>query len=419
MLKRITVLVILLVLIKPAYDTGKKVLNEVNSFLNESDAVITDVSTEALSTIQEGTSKLQENLSTTLSTVAPVGNAPNSVKSTEELADAFYYYFSKWQTDFEIHYVGSTTDIENIISKAVDDASKRNHYIQGHLSDRKIEYEYGRMDAKIKVQQQYLTNAEQEKYVDAQVAAIVANVPKETMSDFDKVKFVNDYIVKNTEYSTESIISPHSACAVIKEGKGVCQGYALLALKMLQAFGVETQYVVGEVYTGGHAWNLVKVDGEWYHLDTTWNDPVPDRGNVVRYQYFLVNDTTMKLDHSWDSSAYPKATNKKYAFMSSVDHAYEVNGTIFYSNVNDNHYLYTMNLKTGENVPFIKKRAQYIVGYGDWLYFSDYSNGAYLTKIKIDGTEQSTLYKDKVSDLFVEDGYLFFTTDDGMRKMEI
>src|SRR5690554_6017470 len=166
MLKRIAVLVILLVLIKPAYDAGKKVLDEVNLFLNESDSVITDISTEGLSTIQEGTSKLQENLSTTLSTVAPVGNPPNSVKTTEELADAFYYYFSNWQPDFEIRYVGSTTDIENIISKAVENASNRNHYIQGHLSDRKIEYEYGRMDAKIKVQQQYLTNAEQEKFVD-------------------------------------------------------------------------------------------------------------------------------------------------------------------------------------------------------------------------------------------------------------
>ena len=67
--------------------------------------------------------------------------------------------------------------------------------------------------------------------------------------------------------------------AVLKEHKGVCQGYALLALKMLRELGIETLYVVGEVNTGPHAWNLVKVDGEWYHLDTTWNDPVPDRGN--------------------------------------------------------------------------------------------------------------------------------------------
>lgn len=419
MLKKVTFLVILLVMAKPAYDLGTTVLNEVNTFLNESDVVLTDVSTEAFSSLQEGTSKLQENLSSTVSTMAPVGDAPGSVNSIEELEDAFYYYFSKWQTDFEIHYVGSTADIESIIQKAADNASNRNHYVQGHLSDRKIEYEYGRMDAKIKVHQQYLTNAEQEQYVDAQVTAIVANLTKETMSDFEKVKYVNDYIVKNTEYSTESNVSPHSACAVLKEGKGVCQGYALLALKMLQALGVETQYVVGEVYTGGHAWNLVKVDGEWYHLDTTWNDPVPDRGNVVRYQYFLVNDSTLKLDHSWDSSAYPKATNKKYAFMNAVDHAYEVNGAIFYSNVDDNHSLYKMNLQTGENAPFVKNRAQYIVGHGDWLYFSDYSNGAYLTKIKIDGTEQSTLYKGKVSDLFIEDQYLYFTTDDGLKKMEI
>lgn len=417
MLKKITVLVLFIVLMKPAYDVGTKVIQETKSFLNEEVAIM-DASTGDIVNVEDEQTTLQESTSV-VTTVAPIEDAPKSVRTIDELADAFYYYFSKWQPTFEIHYVGSTKDIENIIQKAADEASNRNHYIQGHLSDRKIEYEYGRMDAKIKVQQQYLTNPEQEQYVDAQVNAIVSELPVDMMSDFEKVKFVNDYIVKNTRYSTESTMSPHSACAVLKEGKGVCQGYALLALKMLQALGVETQYVIGEVYTGGHAWNLVKVDGEWYHLDTTWNDPVPDRGNIVRYQYFLINDSVMRLDHTWDPSDYPKSTSKKYAFMSSIDHAYEVNGSIYYSNVNDNHILYEMNLKTGENVPLINNRAQYIVGNGEWLYFSDYSNGAYLSKVKIDGTGQTTLLKDKVSDLYIEDGYLYFSTDDGLKKMEI
>lgn len=315
MLKKITVLIIFLVLLKPTYDFSSKFFDDANQFLNENSIDIKnakDVITDMTNTAEDAIA----NTTTTISTLKNTDSKlPNTVQSVNDLADAFYYYFSRWETNFEINYVGSTTDIENIIDKAVKDASSRDQYIEGHLAERRIEYEYSLMDAKISVHQQYLTNAAQEEFVNEQVANIIASVSPESMTDFEKVKFVNDYIVKNTVYSTNTTSSPHSACTVLKENKGVCQGYALLALKMLQALGVETKYVVGEVKTGGHAWNLVKIDGQWYHLDTTWNDPLPDRGKGVRYEYFLINDAQMKLDHSWNQSDYPAATSNKYVNM--------------------------------------------------------------------------------------------------------
>lgn len=417
MLKRITFLVIVIVLIKPTFDFGSKWYDDIKQFLNNNDVNIQDATSDVLTTFSSAKNSIASTASNTLTTIS--GEAPNSVQTVEELADSFYYYLSNWQTDFEIHYVGSTADIENIIQMAVDDAANRDQYIFGHLADRTIEYEYSSFDAKLKVHQTYLTNAAQEQIVNEKVASILASVTPESMSDFQKVKFVNDYIVKNTEYSTNSTSSPHSACAVVQEGKGVCQGYALLALKMLQDLGVETKYVVGEVYTGGHAWNLVKVDGEWYHLDTTWNDPTPDRKNVVRYEYFLVNDEEMRKDHTWIQSDYPEATSTKFKFMAQIDHAYELDGKIYYSNVDDNNILYSMDLSNGKNVRLTDSRAQFIVGYGDWLYFSNYSNGAYLTKIRTDGSEESILYHEEVNDLFVENGYLYFSTDVGMKKLEL
>ncbi len=417
MLKRITFLVIVIVLLKPTYDFGSKLVHDINTLFNENSINIQDVTSEVISNVS---STAQDTIVNTAVINQKVdADLPSKVETKEELADAFYYHFSRWETDFEIHYVGSTTDIEKIIENAVDEATNRNQYILGHLADRKIEFEYNRVDAKIKVHQNYLTNAAQEKIVNEKVAAILATVNPKSMTDFEKVKFVNDYIVKNTEYSTETNASPHSAYAVVQENKGVCQGYALLALKMLQELGGETKYVVGEVYTGGHAWNLVKVDGEWYHLDTTWNDPTPDRKNIISYQYFLMNDAKMKLDHSWIQSDYPSATSKKYAFMAQIDHAYESDGFIYYSNVDDNNILYRMNLKTGENIRLTNSRAQYIVGYNDWLYFSNYSHGGYLAKIRTDGTEESILYKEPVDSLFVEDGNIYFNTDSGVKKMEL
>lgn len=417
LLKRITFLVIAIVLIKPIYDFGSQWYDDVMQFLNNHEVKIEDASFEVLSSVSSAKETLVNTAANALTTVDV--ELPNSVQTTEELADSFYYYLSRWETNFEIHYVGSTADIENIIQKAIDDAASRDQYIFGHLAERTIKYEYSSLDAKIKVHQTYLTNPAQEDVVNEKVASILSTVDAESMSDFQKVKFVNDYIVKNTEYSTNTAASPHSAYAVIQENKGVCQGYALLALKMLQALGVETKYVVGEVYTGGHAWNLVKVDGEWYHLDTTWNDPTPDRKNIVRYEYFLVNDDKLKLDHTWIHSDYPEAKSSKFEFMAQIDHAYEQDGVIYYSNVDDNNLLYRMDLNTGETAPLTNSRAQYIVGAGEWIYFSNYSNGAYLTKIRTDGSDESTLYRGEVDNLFVEDGYLYFSTEEGLKKLEL
>ena len=58
---------------------------------------------------------------------------------------------------------------------------------------------------------------------------------------------------------------------------------------------------------GGHAWNKVKVDGSWYNIDLTWDDPVSSRP-ILSYDYFLVSDAVMKKDHSWaDYGVWPAA----------------------------------------------------------------------------------------------------------------
>lgn len=406
MLKKITIFVILLVFAKPVYDLAMDYMETTKITVDEATLPVTTG---------------QITMDTEVTTAQPVQtvNLPEKVTSMEEMADAFFYYFSHFETNFTIKYQGSTADIKQILSRATEEATNRDTYIAGHLGNREIEYEYRRMDATIQVKQEYLTNLEQEKVVDSIVTSLVATVKPEEMTDFEKVKFVNDYIVKNTVYSEDSVASSHSAYAVAYEGKGVCQGYALFAQKLMQALGLESMYVVGEVYTGGHAWNLVKVDGEWYHLDTTWNDPVPDRGNGVRYDYFLLNDTDMSVDHTWIAVDYPKAISTKYRFMHVVQDSYEQGDYIYFSNSEDNNKLYRLHKITGETQRVADVRALFIVGKGDWLYFSNYSNGAYLTKVRLDGTEMTILYKEEVENLFIEEDMLYFTTADGLKKTEL
>ena len=304
MLKRITFLVVILVFAKPAYEIIMEEIaaNEITpTFISPIDV---QVSNENLPQVTSHNSETTQTVS-----------LPQKITTVDQLTDAFYYYFSQYEQNFTLQYVGSTKNIDDIIEQASLDASKRDPFIEGHLSERNIKYTYNLVSAKIEVTQTYLISKEEALKVEASVNKLVSSVKDSELSEMDKVKYVNDYIVQNTIYSDETNGSPHSAYTTLAERKAVCQGYALLAQKMLTALDIQSLYVVGDAGGVGHAWNLVNVDGQWYHLDTTWNDPLPDRGKDVRYEYFLVSDSQLAKDHTWNRSDYPQATSTKYAYM--------------------------------------------------------------------------------------------------------
>ena len=407
MLKRLTILVLVIIFAKPTYDLISPYVQPLMP--------LTDVETTAVSTLPVQTTSVIDG-----ETVQSEINYPSAVQSVESLADAMYYHFSQFKTDFTIQFDGNTQNLSTILEEASALASKRDPFIEGHLSMREITYTYTRSSAKIDVKQQYLSTAEQVASVDATVDEILARNNANSLSDFDKIKFVNDYIVQNTVYSTDTTNSPHSAYTVLAEGKAVCQGYALLAQKMLTKLGIESLYVVGEAGGVGHAWNLVKLNGQWYHIDTTWNDPTPDRGpNNVRYAYFLMSDRQLAKDHTWERANYPQAVDEQYVYMHIVSDRYEMGDYIYFSHEQDNNYLYRLH-KSSKLVEKVKDvRVQYLTGVGDWLYFSNYSNGGYLSKMHVSGRDESLLVREKVRNLFILDGYLYFSTNGGNQKIQL
>ncbi|MFJ6210456.1 transglutaminase domain-containing protein [Lysinibacillus sp. NPDC092081] len=429
--KKLAIIVIIIIFIDPIYTAGKAVVQQVITWSNND-----EIETMLLSTkekIIDVTAKLSENTSIETATpikekpeegvavTAPAAKKPEAklvVTNAKEMADAMYAYYSSFSPKFEIQYKGDTQRIEQLVEEAYENAIKRDDYVYGHISKHSIRFEYGGRTATIFGEQSYLMTPEQAAFVEMNVQEIVASINKKALSDVEKVRAVNDYIVANTAYTDQTKSSPHSAYTVLAEHGGVCQGYALLAHSMLQKLGIETKYIVGYVGQEGHAWNLVKLDGQWYHLDTTWNDPVPDRKGAVRYQYFLVDDRTMAKDHTWITKDYPKATSTMYNYFHNVDFAAQVGQQIFYSNVSDDNKLYVLDLKTGKSKRISNSRTQYVVYADGWLYFSNYSHGAYLTKIRPDGSEEKILNREETKDLFVQDSYLYFTTNE-LKKMAL
>ena len=122
--------------------------------------------------------------------------------------------------------------------------------------------------------------------------------------------------VETTETSVDLThnFSVHSPYTLMKFGKGVCQAYAGLFIKFTNQIGINSTYVTGSSKNPsndnkqeGHAWNKVEIDGKWYNIDLTWDDPKVNLGTdpvqtgSENYKYFLKSDATFASDHQVDS----------------------------------------------------------------------------------------------------------------------
>lgn len=145
----------------------------------------------------------------------------------------------------------------------------------------------------------------------------VKNNMSQSDDDYTKVKKIHDYIVDNTTYESNSETTPngHSVYDVtgaLLDKRAVCDGYSKAFHELAIKSGLESKRVSGDAwndsYSGPHAWNIVKVNGKWYHVDTTWDDPLtPDGRPVKTYDYFLKSDDYMAKSRTWDRNKTPKA----------------------------------------------------------------------------------------------------------------
>ena len=133
---------------------------------------------------------------------------------------------------------------------------------------------------------------------------IIANKTGNTYQD---IKMVHDYLVDNLEYDT-SISRPHiyTIYGALINKVCVCEGYARAFKYIMDSLNIPCVMVMGEGTNSqgqreNHAWNYVQLDGRWFAIDATWDDPVVQGGgrvsNESRYKYFLKGSSTFNPDH--------------------------------------------------------------------------------------------------------------------------
>lgn len=212
-------------------------------------------------------------------------------------------------SEFSIRYTGDLAEIKDELTEITKNAIE-NSYIYTNISSFQWKYEGYSNNIVIAFAFTYHLSQTEALFVEQTLENIIA--PMHGLSDIEKLQAAHDFIVLSAEYSKETEGSQYSPYTLLTENKGVCQAYALVLYRMLEMLGFEVQYVPGKVGEQLHAWVLVKLDHAWYHIDVTWDDPLPDRKGEVRYQYFLVSDRQLAQDHTWDYASFPAATSEKY-----------------------------------------------------------------------------------------------------------
>ena len=134
----------------------------------------------------------------------------------------------------------------------------------------------------------YLLDKEQLAWVNTQIDPILSDLQIEGESDYMKIKKIYQYV--GTHFNYDTTLSKFTHYDGLTTGTMVCKGYALLTYKLLWRAGIPARIVVGVSSNQPHGWNIVKLDGAWYNLDTTWDAADTGSQGTMYWNYFLKND---------------------------------------------------------------------------------------------------------------------------------
>lgn len=317
------------------------------------------------------------------------GGLKQTTITAKQLLPAMVTHMQRGDRKFSLYINGR---LPKPLSELLQDAFDITHLQQpfhtqhcGRQQSRYVNVSKNRI--KIDFTMTYRMTRDEHAWVTSEINRILAQFITDDMTDLQKIVAVHDYIVRNHQYEMNTTGSPFTVFTFMHEKQGVCMAYALLFVKMMEELSIPCYYVIGKADGEsdlGHAWNMVQLDGEWYHIDATWNDLGSKmKHHEIRYRYFLRSDAFMKRDHHWNPDHYPQCLSETYkSFSNMYDVTYE--GDVIYFPHPKTFHLMKMTLSTRQTTTLLEQRVQFCTAFEGAIYFSNFDDERYLYKM-IDG----------------------------------
>lgn len=241
-------------------------------------------------------------------------NTDAKITSYHDLIHSIYYTINSGTNYTEkycdIKYKNCIADLERIASNE-DLLSSFNNFAHPYNNFETMKFSHNDKTFSLEINHTYTT--EDINKLNDIVDKVINEKITNNMTTREKIKVIHNYIIDNTDYDTlksdninDSTYRSNTAYGVLVENKGICSGYSDAMAIFLNRLNVINYKISNEE----HIWNFVYIDGNWYHLDLTWDDPI-STNNITRDSYFLIttNDLEYLNDktHTFDKAIYSEA----------------------------------------------------------------------------------------------------------------
>lgn len=189
-------------------------------------------------------------------------------------------------------YKLSSTQLKTVVSNVINNNPQFYYVSSSYIIYLKDGYVYA-------VRFTYNVSESEKKTMDAEINESVNEAldgVANGMTDIEKAIVLHDYLIEKVRYPETTSSDPndnmYDLYGALGEGSAVCQGYALAYQYLLSKAGISSKFVPSKLIT--HAWNLVSINGKWYHVDVTWDDT----NGQYPHKYFLLSDSARDEDVS-------------------------------------------------------------------------------------------------------------------------
>ena len=347
------------------------------------------------------------------SEIATLASSYDTAAFEERLINAFREY----ETSIDVQDLGITIDearngaISSIISAhpeiiSVSGSSYSYYPSTGLVASISISY--------------YANGQAEQQELDNAIKAVDSKIDITGMTDEEIVLAYHEYLTSTVAYAYEPYLQgtlgskhEYDMYGALINHSSVCQGYAETMFYFLKKAGLSC--AIASSKNINHAWNIVKINGKWYHIDATWDDPVWDVPGRSLHKYFLVSFATMNSltysSNGKDRSDMVVGAQWGDTYTSATDTSFEsgkfwngIEKAIFYRDG----YWYSIGMGSSETIYQITK----------YRYSTNISQTLYSGTAKW-MVSSSSYYPGQYGAIYIQGSTLYFSTPDSLNKIDL